>query len=78
MDEVNASISSSTEFFEKLGKTSGMLLGIVGGGAMVVLRLILIIVIAILIPVAILIALKLLQRIWDTVTQKYILKEQQS
>jgi hypothetical protein len=76
MEEVNASISSATGFFEKMGRTSGMLLGIVGGGAMVVLRLLLIIVIAVLVPVVILLVLKLLQRLWDTVTQRFILREQ--
>lgn len=78
MDTVNVSISSSTDFFESFGKTTGMLFGIIGGGAMVVLRLIVIIVIAILVPIIILVVLKLLQRIWDTLVQRFILREQQS
>ncbi|MDD2375501.1 MAG: hypothetical protein PWP10_3154 [Clostridiales bacterium] len=75
MDEINLSISSSTEFFERFGRTTGMLLGIVGGGLMIVLRLALIIGAAIIVPVLIIYAVRLVQWAWDYFTQRYILRE---
>lgn len=75
MDEINESISSATEFFDQFGRTSGMLLGIVGGGLMIVLRIVLILVIAVLVPILILYAVRLLQWAWDYFAQRHILRE---
>ena len=75
IEEVNQSISRSTEFFESFGRATGMLLGIIGGGLMIVLRLLLIVGAAIIIPILILFAVKLVQWSWDYITQKYIFRE---
>lgn len=75
IEEINLSISKATEFFEGFGRATGMLLGIIGGGLMIVLRLLVIIGVAIIIPILIIIAVKLVQWSWDYITQKYILRE---
>lgn len=78
MEEINLSISRSTEFFERVGRTSGMLLGIVGGGAMIVLRFLLYAALAVLAPIGIVLAVKLAQFVWDYATRKFILREKRS
>lgn len=75
IEDINLSISNATEFFEGFGRATGMLLGIIGGGLMIVLRLLIIIGVAIIVPILILIAVKLVQWSWDYVTQRYILRE---
>lgn len=75
IEEINLSISNATEFFEGFGRATGMLLGIIGGGLMIVLRLLIIIGAAIIIPILILVAVKLVQWSWDYVTQRFILRE---
>lgn len=75
IEEINMAISKATEFFEGFGRATGMLLGIIGGGLTIVLRLLVIIGIGISVPIIILIAVKLIQWSWDYITQKYVLRE---
>lgn len=75
MDAVNTTITEATEFFDKLGKAAGMLLGIIGGGLIIVLRLLLLLGVLILAPIALLLLIKLVQRVLDLVVQHYILHD---
>jgi hypothetical protein len=72
---VNDTIAEATGFFDQLGKATGMLLGIITGGILLVIRVALLLAGLIIIPILILIAITIVQRLVDLLVQKIILRE---
>lgn len=75
MEYINDTIAKTTESFAELSKATGMLLGIITGGLLLVLRAALLLIALVLAPVLLLVAVKIVQRGIDLLVQRYILKD---
>ncbi len=74
MTYVNDTIAKATAYYAEMSKATGMLLGIVTGGLLLVLRVGLLVVAMLLAPVLLLQALKLVQRAIDWLVARYVLR----